>query len=116
MYLVVQKKLTPFKKPINNGGSPKGVREPQILATKNIKNIIICVLLFLHIFALIKGLINNIAAPVVPIQEANNVPIRINTELNLGVPTKLPLKTIPPEIVNSAKSKTINGIYSSIMA
>ena len=35
---VVQKKSTPFKKPKKRGGSPKGVKEPPIFATKNIKN------------------------------------------------------------------------------
>ena len=39
-YCVVQKKLTPCKKPRNKGGSPKGVNAPPILATKKIKNTI----------------------------------------------------------------------------
>ena len=74
MALVVQKKSTPFKNPKNKGGSPIGVKEPPMLETKNIKNTMRCVLLFLHAFALINGRINNIEAPVVPIIEANKVP------------------------------------------
>ena len=38
---VVQKKLTPFKKPKNSGGSPKGVNDPPIFATRKIKKTII---------------------------------------------------------------------------
>ena len=34
---VVQKKSTPFRKPRNNGGSPSGVNDPPIFATKKIK-------------------------------------------------------------------------------
>ena len=36
--VVVQKKSTPFKKPKNNGGSPSGVNDPPMFATKKIKN------------------------------------------------------------------------------
>jgi hypothetical protein len=39
--LVVQKKETPFKKPRNNGGSPSGVNEPPIFATRNMKKTIV---------------------------------------------------------------------------
>jgi hypothetical protein len=39
--LVVQKKETPFKNPRNKGGSPNGVNEPPIFATRNIKNTIV---------------------------------------------------------------------------
>ena len=35
--VVVQKKSTPFKNPRNKGGSPSGVSEPPILATKKMK-------------------------------------------------------------------------------
>ena len=73
--VVVQKKLTPFKKPKNKGGSPSGVSAPPILETRKIKNTNIWTLLFLSLFDLINGLINNIDAPVVPIHEAKIVPI-----------------------------------------
>ena len=36
--LVVQKKSTPFKKPKNKGGSPNGVSDPPMFATKKMKN------------------------------------------------------------------------------
>ena len=74
---VVQKKLTPFKNPKNNGGSPRGVSDPPMFATKNIKNTIMCTLFFLCSFALINGLIRSIAAPVVPIQLARAVPMKM---------------------------------------
>ncbi len=67
-------------------------------------------------FARITGLISNIAAPVVPIQEASTVPLIKKNKLSFGVPTKLPHKTIPPEIVNKASNKTIKGMYSSKIA
>ena len=97
--LIGQKKSTPFKKPKNNGGSPSGVSAPPILATKNIKNTTVCTLFFLHLFALNKGLINSIAAPVVPIQDANIVPINISNVFPLGVPDNLPLIRMPPDMV-----------------
>ena len=37
MLEVVQKKSIPCKKPKNKGGSPRGVKEPPILATRKIK-------------------------------------------------------------------------------
>ena len=52
---VVQKKSTPFKKPKNRGGSPNGVSDPPIFATKKIKNTIICVLFFLSALATLKA-------------------------------------------------------------
>ncbi len=39
-WVVVQKKLTPFKKPKKSGGSPSGLREPPILATRKMKKTI----------------------------------------------------------------------------
>ena len=112
-FLVVQKKSTPFKKPKNNGGSPNGVKEPPIFATKNIKNTNICTFFFRHLFALINGRISNIDAPVVPIQEAIPVPMSKNITFNLGEPTNDPFSLIPPEIVNNANNNIMNGIYSN---
>ena len=91
---VVQKKSTPFKKPRNSGGSPRGVNEPPIFATKKMKNTIMWVLFFLNSLALIMGLINNIAAPVVPIQLAKTVPTKI-----INVTSKL---AVTNEILNRA--------------
>ena len=105
-------KSTPFKKPKNNGGSPIGVNEPPILETKNIKNTIKWTLFFLHIFARIKGLINSIEAPVVPIIEANDVPIKRRHVFSFGEPFKLPVIKIPPDIVKRANKSIIKGINS----
>ena len=59
------------------GGSPSGVKEPPILATRKIKKTIMWTFFFLNWLALINGRINSMAAPVVPIQLANKVPIKI---------------------------------------
>ena len=107
---VVQKKLTPFKNPKNSGGSPRGVNDPPIFATKKMKNTITWTLCSRCLLALINGRINNIAAPVVPIQLAKIVPIKIMIEFNSGVPTSEPFKRIPPEIVNKASKSIINGM------
>ena len=53
------------------------------------------------------------AAPVVPIQLASKVPTKIIREFTMGVPTKVPVNCTPPEIVNSAMSRIINGMYSN---
>ena len=39
--LVVQKKSTPFKKPKKSGGSPNGVSDPPMFATRKMKNMTI---------------------------------------------------------------------------
>ncbi|GIT57959.1 MAG: hypothetical protein Ct9H300mP18_13880 [Candidatus Neomarinimicrobiota bacterium] len=49
------------------------------------------------------------AAPVVPIQLANAVPIKIIPVFTIGVPTSAPVSCTPPEIVNRDKSNIING-------
>ena len=67
---------------------------------------------FLSLLALRRGLISNIAAPVVPIQLANNVPTRIIALLIIGVPTNEPVNCTPPEIVNKARRRIMNGMYS----
>ena len=110
---VVQKKFTPFKNPKNRGGSPRGVKEPPMFATRKIKKTITWTLFFLSLFARISGLISSMAAPVVPIQLANTVPINISSVFKTGVPTREPFKRTPPEIVNSASKRMIKGTYSS---
>ena len=107
--LVVQKKSTPFRNPKNSGGSPKGVSAPPILATRKIKNTIVCTVCSLQIFARNTGRIKSIAAPVVPIQDASIVPINISIVLLCGVPGNLPFILIPPDIVYSEISRIING-------
>ena len=110
---VVQKKSTPFKKPKKRGGSPRGVNDPPMLATKNIKNTIIWTFFSLKAFALMRGRIKSIAAPVVPIQLAKTVPMKIITVFSKGVPTNDPFKQTPPEIVNRDSNSIIKGTYSS---
>ena len=83
-------------------------------AEKYIKNTIIWTLLTLHLLALNKGLIKSIAAPVVPIHDAKNVPNPKSIKFNFGVPTKLPFKQIPPDTVNKANNKKMKGIYSNV--
>ena len=77
------------------------------------KNTITCTLFSLLEFALISGLMRSIAAPVVPIQLAKAAPTKIIIVLSVGVPTRVPLSLTPPDIVNRASSKIINGMYSS---
>jgi hypothetical protein len=107
--LNVHKKGTPFKKPKKSGGSPIGVRHPPIFAMRKMKKIKMCVLYFLFSFALRSGLIKSIAEPVVPINEERKVPIKSKIVLNIGVPTRVPLKYIPPETVKSPHKSIKKG-------
>ena len=43
---------------------------------------------------------------------ASSVPIKIINTLTMGFPTRLPLSRTPPEIVNNANNRIINGTYS----
>ena len=76
-----------------------GVRAPPILATKNIKKTTVCAVCCRHLFARKIGRIKSIDAPVVPIQDASIVPIKIIRVLTLGVPDNRPFIRIPPDIV-----------------
>ena len=49
-------------------------------------------------------------APVVPIHDASRVPMMIITVFTVGVPAREPLINIPPEIVNRAHSRRMNGM------
>ena len=111
----VQKKLTPFRKPRNRGGSPSGVSEPPMFATRKMKKITVCTLYLRCAFARISGRISSMAAPVVPIQLARIVPISRMAVFTAGLPARLPVTLMPPEIVNRANSRMINGTYSSRM-
>ena len=53
------------------------------------------------------------AAPVVPIQDAKNVPTSKISVFIKGVPTNVPLSLIPPEIVYKANNNIIKGKYSN---
>tara|TARA_Y100000590_G_scaffold446165_1_gene579464 strand:- start:842 stop:1261 length:420 start_codon:yes stop_codon:yes gene_type:complete len=103
---------TPSRKPRNNGGSPSGESEPPMFATKKIKKIIIWVLFFLHRFDLIRGLIKSIADPVVPMNDARDVPISKIDVFVVGLPAKLPEILIPPEIIYRAVNRAIKGTNS----
>ena len=52
------------------------------------------------------------AAPVVPMNDANTVPMARMPVFSAGVPTSEPLIRTPPEMVNRANSRMMNGRYS----
>ena len=81
---MTQKKGTPCRKPRNSGGSPSGVSEPPMLATRKMKKTIRCTLLRRQSLARSRGRIRTMAAPVVPISEARKVPISSRTRLTTG--------------------------------
>ncbi len=110
MYFIVQKKGTLWRKPRKRGGSPSGVNDPPIFATRKIKKTIVWTLCFLHEFDLIIGRIISMAAPVVPIHDARNVPIRITTVFTAGLPFRVPRIKMPPEMVNRDQRRIIKGI------
>ena len=70
-----------------------------------------CTLFFRCWLARINGRINSIA-PVVPIQLARAVPMKIIIVFNIGVPTREPFNCTPPDIVKD-NNKMINGTYSN---
>ena len=107
--VVVQKKLTPLRKPRKRGGSPSGVSDPPIFATRKIKKTTTCTRCFLQEFALSIGLIISIAAPVVPIQLASTVPIRMRSVFRAGVPVISPLRRIPPAYSKERQEKHDKG-------
>ncbi len=55
------------------------------------------------------GLINNIAAPVVPIKDARIAPAERNRTLIFGFASISPVRKIPPVIVNKDPSRIIKG-------
>ncbi len=86
-----------------------GVKQPPMLATRKIKKTIVCTLRFRHALARIIGRIINMAAPVVPIQLANTVPISKRMTLFLVVPAMLPLILMPPATIKRPKRRTMKG-------
>ena len=111
MFFRVQKKSTPFKNPKNNGGSPKGVREPPALDTMKIKNTTTWATCLRLSLALMSGRIMSMDAPVVPMKLAKNAPIARMAVLRPGLPCKLPRIKMPPETVYKAVKRTMNGMY-----
>ena len=107
---IVQKNGTPWRKPKNNGGSPKGVREPPMFATRKMKKMITCFLDLRLALARMMGRIRSIAAPVVPIQDARMVPMMRIIVFTFGVPARVPLNKIPPEAVNNPHNNIMNGM------
>ena len=116
MCLTVQKKSTPFKKPKNKGGSPKGVSDPPALETIKMKNTITCALCTRLSLARISGRSINMDAPVVPMKLASTAPMIKIPALSAGVPCRLPRIWMPPATVNSAVNKTMKGMYSASRA
>ena len=89
-FVVVQKKLTPFRKPRNSGGSPSGVSAPPIFETRKMKKTKTWILCFRSSLARITGRISSIEAPVVPMTLANTAPTPKMVVLSPGLPRKLP--------------------------
>ena len=52
----------------------------------------------------------------VPIMDASAVPMASKAVLSLAEPCRLPHTRMPPDMVYSASSSKINGMYSPIMA
>ena len=70
----------------------------------------VCIFVLRNSFARMIGRIKSIEAPVVPTRLAINVPIKISTVLNSGVPFSEPRRTMPPEMMNNPPSKMMKGI------
>ena len=84
-----------------------GVRQPPILDTIKMKNIMMWLFLLLQEFIFITGRTISILAPVVPMQLANRVPMARSPTLILGEPAKSPSMVIFPETQNRPKSRMI---------
>ena len=108
--VVTQKKGTLWRNPRKRGGSPRGVREPPMLATRKMKKQKMCAFLTRCLLARRTGRIITIEAPVVPTQEASTVPIRSITVLTAGVPLSDPFRTIPPDMVKSPQRRMMKGM------
>ncbi|KZR98473.1 Uncharacterized protein APZ42_006099, partial [Daphnia magna] len=100
MVLMVQKKSTPFKKPKNKGGSPKGVKDPPALETMKMKNTTTCATCLRLSLARMSGRMSNIEAPVVPMKLASTAPMARMAVFSPGLPCKLPRMKMPPDTVN----------------
>ena len=109
---MVQKKSTPRRKPRNSGGSPSGVNEPPMFATRKIKNTTTWTLCCRSSFARMTGRIITIDAPVVPMMLARNAPSAKRPVFVSGAPWMFPRTRMPPATVNSASSNKMKGIYS----
>ena len=81
-----------------------------MLATRKMKNTMVCTLWARRALARITGRISSMAAPVVPTHDAMRVPISRNTVFSPGVPLKEPRIRMPPATVNRAQSRMMNGM------
>ena len=106
----LQKKGTPREKPISSGGSPMGVRQPPMLATRKMKKMTMCALYLRHSLARSSGRMSSMAEPVVPIQLESSVPTTSMRTLLRVVPAMRPFTAMPPVTTNRPKSSTINGM------
>ena len=97
-------------KPRNSGGSPSGVSAPPILATRKMKKMITCCLWVRQALARMIGRMSNMAAPVVPTQLASTVPTSNKAVFTMGVPTRRPLSTMPPLMVNRPHKTIMKGM------
>ena len=105
---------TPWRYPINNGGSPKGDNKPPIFATKKIKKTRICFTYNRLRLILSNGLIKSMLAPVVPIKLASIAPAKRKKVLAIGVAFKLIDNEMPPVIIYKEAIIKIKKMYSSI--
>jgi hypothetical protein len=81
-----------------------------MLATRKMKKQITWALWTLSRLARRTGRIMIMAAPVVPTQEARNVPIRRRVAFTRGVPRRDPFTTMPPEMVKSPHRRMMKGM------
>ena len=99
----------PFWNSRNKGGSPRGDNRPPQLATMAIKKSTVCILYLRCEMVCNTKRINSMAAPVVPMNEANSQPIPRITVLVAGFATRSPLIQIPPVVTNSAIRSKMKG-------
>ena len=81
-----------------------------MFVTRKMKNTTMCTGDLRHSFALSRGRMRSIPAPVVPMNEASTEPMSRMSVLTMGVPTRVPLSRIPPEIMNSAARSAMNAM------
>ena len=98
---------------MKSGGSPSGVRQPPIFATRKIRKTMTCAFSLRHSLTRINGRMKSIAAPVVPIQLAMTVPTKRISELMIGVPASLPWIMMPPAVAYRPYKRTMKGMKSS---
>ena len=99
----------PFWKSRNKGGSPSGDNRPPQLATIAMKKSTVCTLYLRCWIVESNRRMSNIAAPVVPMNDASTQPIARMMVFVCGVALRSPRIQIPPVVTKSAISNKING-------